>query len=209
MSSFEGVSVLVTGGSRGIGLALAQRLVDEGAQVAICGRKEANLEAAQAQLGGEVLCVAAHVAKADQVDHLFEQIEQRFGGIDVVIYGSDFMAGMGEAMQGAVPDMMEGIDGALDEATAPAAPAWKWPETIHLAARGTSGMAKTVSFISVMEAETGSTIRVRPEALNLNIMPLLKDQEAVFAILEKSAMSPQHSMRRTALKCGIIARHTE
>ena len=42
-------------------MALAQRLVDEGAQVAICGRKEANLEAAQTQLGGEVLCVAAHI----------------------------------------------------------------------------------------------------------------------------------------------------
>ncbi len=82
---FLGQRVLVTGGSRGIGLALARRLVNEGAQVAICGRKESNLEAAQAQLGGEVLCVAAHVAKADQVDHLFEEIERRFAGIDVVI----------------------------------------------------------------------------------------------------------------------------
>ncbi|MBE0616908.1 MAG: SDR family NAD(P)-dependent oxidoreductase, partial [Proteobacteria bacterium] len=85
MYGLAGKRALVTGGSRGIGLALAQRLVHEGAQVAICGRKEAKLEAARAQLGDDVLCVAAHVAKADQVDYLFEQVEERFAGIDVVI----------------------------------------------------------------------------------------------------------------------------
>ena len=56
--SFAGKTVLVTGGSRGLGLVLARRLIDAGARVAICARTEEDLEAVEQELrerGGEVL----------------------------------------------------------------------------------------------------------------------------------------------------------
>ena len=57
--------VVVTGGSRGIGLDLARNFLAEGAKVVICGRKEDKLKAAEGQLnGGErLLAVAAHIAR--------------------------------------------------------------------------------------------------------------------------------------------------
>ena len=78
---------LVTGGSRGIGLEIARRLLAEEAAVAICGRKTPNLEAAQAQLdGGErLLAVPAHIAREEDVDRLFAEVLERFGRLDGLI----------------------------------------------------------------------------------------------------------------------------
>lgn len=78
---------VVTGGSRGIGLDMAKTLLAQGAKVAICGRKQEGLDAAVAELDGgdRVLAVAAHVAKAEDVDRLFAQTVERFGRIDVLL----------------------------------------------------------------------------------------------------------------------------
>jgi NAD(P)-dependent dehydrogenase (short-subunit alcohol dehydrogenase family) len=57
MHRFEGKSVLVTGGSSGIGLAAAQAFLDEGARVVITGRDEAALAKASQQLGGKVIAI--------------------------------------------------------------------------------------------------------------------------------------------------------
>ncbi|MFE4463084.1 SDR family NAD(P)-dependent oxidoreductase, partial [Nocardia tengchongensis] len=51
MNSFEGKTAIVTGASRGIGLGIAQRLVDEGARVVITARKQEALDEAVATLG--------------------------------------------------------------------------------------------------------------------------------------------------------------
>jgi len=78
---------LVTGGSRGIGLELARRLIIEGAKVTICARKQEGLEQAATALGGgeNLLTVPAHIAREEDVDLLFEQIKARFGRVDVLI----------------------------------------------------------------------------------------------------------------------------
>jgi len=78
---------LVTGGSRGIGLAIAKQLLAEGARVAICGRKEQGLaEAAETLKGGDrLLTVRAHVAREGDVDTLFGQAVEQFGTIDILI----------------------------------------------------------------------------------------------------------------------------
>ena len=79
--------VVVTGGSRGIGLELARNFLAQGARVVICGRKEENLKAAVEKLGGgeRLLAVAAHVAKEGDVENLFDTAVRRFGGLDVLI----------------------------------------------------------------------------------------------------------------------------
>jgi NAD(P)-dependent dehydrogenase (short-subunit alcohol dehydrogenase family) len=78
---------VVTGGSRGIGLEIARRLLAEKAQVAICGRKAENLEAAAAALGSpeRLLTVPAHIAKQPDVERLFETILKRYGRLDGLI----------------------------------------------------------------------------------------------------------------------------
>ena len=65
-----GAVALVTGGSRGIGLAIARRLTKLGALVCICGRDAAHLEAAAAELkrdGAKILAVPADVARASDI----------------------------------------------------------------------------------------------------------------------------------------------
>lgn len=79
--------VVVTGGSRGIGLEIARYLVEEKAKVVICGRKKETLDAASAELNGgdNLLALQAHVAKAEDVDALFKGVMDRFGRVDVLI----------------------------------------------------------------------------------------------------------------------------
>ncbi len=79
--------VLVTGGSRGIGLEIARYLVEEEAKVVICGRKQESLDAAVAALNGgdKLLAVQAHVAKEEDVDALFKKAMEHFGRVDVLI----------------------------------------------------------------------------------------------------------------------------
>lgn len=78
---------LVTGGSRGIGLEIAKKLLEEGAKVVICGRKEEGLaQAAETLNGGEnILTVQAHVAKEADVDNLFTRAVETFEKIDILI----------------------------------------------------------------------------------------------------------------------------
>ncbi|MBN2160437.1 MAG: SDR family oxidoreductase [Spirochaetes bacterium] len=83
----EGMVAVVTGGSRGIGLELARKLLGERAKVAICGRKQENLDAAAAALsGGEnLLTVTAHIAREADVNALFERVLEKFSRVDILI----------------------------------------------------------------------------------------------------------------------------
>ena len=76
---------LITGGSDGLGLALARRLVEEGAGVAVCGRDEDRLTQARALLGTDALCVSADVTNADQLDAFVDATLAKFGRLDGVV----------------------------------------------------------------------------------------------------------------------------
>ncbi|MDD5712827.1 MAG: SDR family oxidoreductase [Smithellaceae bacterium] len=79
--------VVVTGGSRGIGLELAKELLAQNARVVICGRKKEGLDAAVSFLGGgdRVLPLPCHVAKEEDVENLFNKAVESFGKIDILI----------------------------------------------------------------------------------------------------------------------------
>ncbi|MFI6478642.1 SDR family NAD(P)-dependent oxidoreductase [Nonomuraea sp. NPDC050663] len=84
-SRYTGKTVLITGGTSGMGLATARRLSDEGAQVVITGRDQGRLDAAVKELGGDrVLAVAADTADLTALDVLMETIRGRYGSLDVV-----------------------------------------------------------------------------------------------------------------------------
>jgi NAD(P)-dependent dehydrogenase (short-subunit alcohol dehydrogenase family) len=78
----DGRAFLITGGSDGLGLALAQRLVGEGARVAICGRDEDRLSQARKILGSEALCYRADVTVAQDLDAFIDATLEKFGGLD-------------------------------------------------------------------------------------------------------------------------------
>jgi NAD(P)-dependent dehydrogenase (short-subunit alcohol dehydrogenase family) len=84
---FAGRVALVTGASRGIGLAVAQRLVAEGARVAVTARKPEGLATAVDQLGGSahVLAVAGRGDDAEHQAAAIERTVQQFGRIDVLV----------------------------------------------------------------------------------------------------------------------------
>ena len=79
---------IVTGGSRGIGLASARLLAEGGASVVVSGRDAARLETATRELeatGAAVLGVAADAARREDVDRLVEAARERFGRLDVLV----------------------------------------------------------------------------------------------------------------------------
>jgi NAD(P)-dependent dehydrogenase (short-subunit alcohol dehydrogenase family) len=84
MSKLEGKIALVTGGNSGIGLATAQRFVDEGAYVFITGRRQAELAAAVKEIGRNVTGVQGDVSNLADRDRLFAQIKQEKGKLDIV-----------------------------------------------------------------------------------------------------------------------------
>jgi NAD(P)-dependent dehydrogenase (short-subunit alcohol dehydrogenase family)/uncharacterized protein YndB with AHSA1/START domain len=83
-----GQRVLVTGGSSGIGLAVAEGLVREGARVAIIARNELGLAAAKRKLteeGGEAVTVSADVTDREQLAAAIEEAVAKLGGLDVLV----------------------------------------------------------------------------------------------------------------------------
>ncbi len=85
--SLAGKVIVITGASRGIGLAIAGACVDAGAKVVLASRKQADLDTAAAQLAarGEVAAIACHTGKADEVEALFARAVERFGRVDGLV----------------------------------------------------------------------------------------------------------------------------
>ncbi len=86
--SLRGRTVLVTGGSRGLGLLLARGAAAEGARVAICGRDAESLERARvalARIGAEVLAIPCDVTDREAVRTLVRSVERTWGRVDVLI----------------------------------------------------------------------------------------------------------------------------
>lgn len=77
--------VLITGGSAGIGLALARAALGDGARVTICGRRADRLESAIEALGGDVQATTCDVGDAEQHRSLLDAAERAHGPIDVLI----------------------------------------------------------------------------------------------------------------------------
>jgi 3-oxoacyl-[acyl-carrier protein] reductase len=88
--SLEGKIAVVTGGSRGIGFAIAQALLRQGASVAITGTDQERLQTAFSTLqegddGARAMPIQADVRDAAQVDALFASVASTFGGLDILI----------------------------------------------------------------------------------------------------------------------------
>jgi NAD(P)-dependent dehydrogenase (short-subunit alcohol dehydrogenase family) len=78
-------TAIITGASRGIGLAVAQRLSEAGANVVLTSRKQENADAAAAQVGGNALGVAAHAVEEPAAQRCIDLTLERFGSIDILV----------------------------------------------------------------------------------------------------------------------------
>ena len=87
-ADLHGSVALITGGSRGLGLALSRELAGQGCRLAICARDATDLEEARADLersGAEVLAIPCDVADAAQVAAMVEAVTRHYGRIDILI----------------------------------------------------------------------------------------------------------------------------
>lgn len=86
--SLQGKTILLTGGSRGLGLVMARQLTQAGARLAICARDRDELLRATTELeqqGGEVLAIPCDLGDRLQVEQAIQQARDRFGKIDILI----------------------------------------------------------------------------------------------------------------------------
>lgn len=83
-----GKVALVTGGSRGLGKAIAMAMAERGAAVAVCGRKQDNLDRVVSDVGEkgrEVAAFRANVGSSEEMTGLFHSLEDRFGRLDILV----------------------------------------------------------------------------------------------------------------------------
>jgi NAD(P)-dependent dehydrogenase (short-subunit alcohol dehydrogenase family) len=85
--SLQGKIAAVTGGTRGIGRAIVERLLREGAAVALCARTQESVDRTATELGsiGRVFAMAADVTQEDQARSFFEGIDREFGRLDILV----------------------------------------------------------------------------------------------------------------------------
>jgi NAD(P)-dependent dehydrogenase (short-subunit alcohol dehydrogenase family) len=86
-----GKIAVITGGSSGIGLAAAQRFVNEGAHVFITGRRQSELDKAKAQLGENATTVQGDVSSLADLDRLYQTVAKEKGALDIVVASAGFV----------------------------------------------------------------------------------------------------------------------
>ncbi len=91
MSKVDGKIAVITGGSSGIGLAAAKRFVEEGAYVFITGRRQSELDKANAEIGKSVTTVRGDVANLDDLDRLYRTVKDEKGAIDIIVASAGFV----------------------------------------------------------------------------------------------------------------------
>jgi NAD(P)-dependent dehydrogenase (short-subunit alcohol dehydrogenase family) len=101
MAVLKGKTAIITGGSTGIGLAIAKRFVQEGAYVFINGRSQAELDAAIKEIGENVTGVPGDGSKPGDRDRLYTAVADTGRGLDVVFANAAAIqvARIGEATQ--------------------------------------------------------------------------------------------------------------
>ncbi|MEJ2485162.1 MAG: glucose 1-dehydrogenase [Anaerolineales bacterium] len=84
----SGKVAIITGASRGIGLAIAEAFSDANAKVVLSSRKQEDLDQAAEKInaaGGEARAIAAHTGDAEAIHHLLEKTIDTFGGVDILV----------------------------------------------------------------------------------------------------------------------------
>ncbi len=139
--SMKGGNAIVTGATRGIGLAIARGFLESGATVTLCGRKQEGVDDALADLSehtDQVLGVAAHVGKAEDIERLIAAAEERFGPVDTLVNNAGTNPYYGP--------IAESED-------------WAWDKTMDVNLRGPYLLSRRVG-VKMMAAGGGSIVNI-------------------------------------------------
>jgi len=94
----DGKVAIVTGASRGIGRAIAETFVREGARVVLCGRKQESLDQVAREIGPLAKPVACHVGRLADLENLVATTMREFGRIDILVNNAGTNVGQGPAL---------------------------------------------------------------------------------------------------------------
>lgn len=148
MGRFDGRTAIVTGASRGIGLAIAQRLVADGARVVITARNQETLDEAADRLGGDehALGVAGRADDSQHQDDVIQQAIRTFGSVDFLVNNTGINPTYG-------PIVELDLDAARKTFEVNCIAALAWVQKAHAAWMGTHGGAiVNVSSVSGIRA---------------------------------------------------------
>ena len=180
-----GKRAVVTGGSRGIGFAIAAALASEGAQVALLARDPGRLAAAAGQLrehGGRVLALSADTTDDKAVRAAITQVADEFGGVDILVNNAATPAGASSPRD--LADLVdEDILAAFDtkvlgylrtaRAVAPYMTAQGWGRIINisgLAARGVSTASGSIRNVAVAALTKTLADELGPHGVNVTVV---------------------------------------
>ncbi|PRO65477.1 SDR family NAD(P)-dependent oxidoreductase [Alkalicoccus urumqiensis] len=130
----KGKTVLVTGGSKGIGLGIAEAFEKEGARVAVAARGKEALDHVQ-QLHPEFLCLESDITNESQRTALIENVRKTFGELDILINNAGGSAG-GETMETPLSSFKEAME-------------LNYFSALHLAQLAASGMNEGSAIINI------------------------------------------------------------
>ncbi|HEY6307921.1 MAG TPA: SDR family NAD(P)-dependent oxidoreductase [Candidatus Angelobacter sp.] len=108
----RGQTVLITGSSRGLGLALAEEFARNGCKLVLCARNERDLLRARQRverMGAEAHVVTCDVSKPEQVEHLITSARQHFGRIDILVNNAGTVS-VGPLLSHGLEDFHEAMD---------------------------------------------------------------------------------------------------
>jgi len=186
--SLEGKVALVTGGSRGIGRAIALAFADAGADVTITGRKLPDLEEVAAEIRGKgrkSIALASHIAKPEDSKALVEKVKGEWGRIDILVNNAGTNPYYGPLLD---------------------AEEWAWDVTINVNLKGPFLLSQLVAKV-MREQGGGSIINIASIAgiipSELNIYSVTK---AGLIMLTKVMAKEwgQHKIRVNAIAPGVI-----
>jgi len=90
MDRYKGNTVLITGGTTGIGFATAKLFVKEGARVMVTGRTQKTIEEAQSELGENAIVIHSDATSLPDMDALAEKVKETFGKLDVLFVNAGY-----------------------------------------------------------------------------------------------------------------------
>jgi len=90
MKLYDGKTVVITGGTTGIGLATGKLFINEGARLIVTGRNPATIKAAQAELGDNAIVVPSDATSLPDMDALATKVKETFGKIDVLFVNAGY-----------------------------------------------------------------------------------------------------------------------